>query len=391
MAVSISYRFVFTAHRSGGFPMRHGALMLLLLSLLIISATPASGQGTSDKLRVGDAAPGLSVERWLSGEETYIENGNVYLVFFVSKESIEAAQNQSEPRNLNSVVAKVLVSKLYELYQKYSHRGLHVIIMTDDEELRGIQEKKFGLKQQVDVPVALDRRDTTHDAWVEASDNESPISFLIDEMGKIQYMGLMQERNFETIVRLVLDGRYDYQKMRNAAPRREAAEKYRELRNFRMYHQVMQEMIDLDTRVFAYDNLDRFKTMLVDQDEPTNAYAFARTLLADYAQDGPMLANLAETIATDPYIPAEKRDLDFALEVAQTAQNAPEFSEPDKYAIEALVRFHRGELQQAVSLQKRAFFTAVPIEKERYRHVLRDYQEAAQNERRRERSESANP
>ena len=91
----------------------------------------------------------------------------------------------------------------------------------------------------------------------------------------------------------------------------------------------------------------------------------------------PALRMLAETIATDPTIDQEDRDMELALEAAEAAMEVSGGRAPDALATLALVQYHRGEVEAAIGSQKRAWMLARPRFKDEYKRVLRTYQGAA--------------
>jgi hypothetical protein len=118
---------------------------------------------------------------------------------------------------------------------------------------------------------------------------------------------------------------------------------------------------------------------LVDMDDRAQAYDYARNTLMGqtFASDSGALQMLAQKIATDPKIDQPKRDLDLALEAAEAGRRLAGEHDAKAMAVIAMVRFTRGEVDQAIELQKLAYFTAPPRSKAEYKRVLATYQDAA--------------
>ena len=138
----------------------------------------------------------------------------------------------------------------------------------------------------------------------------------------------------------------------------------------------MDELLEADPFVFAMTHLDRFEMMLLDQDDRAAAYEYANKLLKENTDDPLLLARLAEKIATDPVIPAEKRDFDAAKALAKAAAAGVSPEDPYRYHIEAVVYYHAGEFRKAVSLQRQAWRVAHPVLKPRMQHHLEIYTKA---------------
>jgi tetratricopeptide (TPR) repeat protein len=147
------------------------------------------------------------------------------------------------------------------------------------------------------------------------------------------------------------------------------------MRNFRMAMRMYDEVIELDPQVFANQALEKFEMMLVEMHQTEQAYEYARQLIENYSGDPTALAKLAEKIATDPVIPDDLRDLDMAMTAAERAARGASPDEPQGYAIQALVHFHAGRIDEAVRLQRKAFFVARPTIKPEFRRVLESYRE----------------
>jgi hypothetical protein len=121
--------------------------------------------------------------------------------------------------------------------------------------------------------------------------------------------------------------------------------------------------------------------MLVDMGETDAAYEYAREklLAGHFVDDGEAMGMLAEKIVTDPAIDADQRDLDFALEAAKRGRDlttGDTNNVPGALATLALVQYHRGDYDEAVQAQKRAYFLARRSLKGEFRRVLKTYQQA---------------
>jgi len=343
--------------------MRFG--IIPVTALILSLATTAFGQRG---LNVGDDAPGLDIEEWIKGEETSIERGRVYIIEFWATWCAPC---------------HTTIPILTDLLSEYGDRGLTVIGISS-EEVDVVRPWVRSQGSKMDYIVAVDRRRSTSNAWLQAAGLAGiPAAFIVDRNGKIAFIGNPHPKadgpRMWEILAKVLAGRFDPQLERDAESRLKAARGARKTRTWRMAFKHYDDVIEMSHTVFAEIALERFEMMLVDMEDHEAAYKYARErLMGEFFADDPgALAMLAEKIATDSKLDKEDRDLDVALEAAQTAMNMAGQREPDAYATLALVRYHRGELDQAINLQKKAYFIAKPKRKPQYKRVLEAYQGAA--------------
>jgi tetratricopeptide (TPR) repeat protein len=159
-----------------------------------------------------------------------------------------------------------------------------------------------------------------------------------------------------------------------------AARTARKENNWRLALKHFDEVIALDGRVFAPVAYERFEMMLVDMKDKTGAYKYVTdTLIArTFAADAEALRMVAETITISPKIDPNDRDMDVALVAALAAQKVAGPTNAQALHTLAMVRFNRGEVTQAIDLQKQAWMQASAKHKADYRRTLNTYQEANQ-------------
>lgn len=335
-----------------------------IVALLILSLTGIAYGQRSHRLNVGDSSPRLSIEKWMLGDEVAeLEKGKVYIVEFWATWCVPCRR------------AIPFLSHLQDAYGDY---GFEIIGISNEkeEDVRRFLQSNPGL---ISYKIALDRDDNTGRAWMHASGQQGiPSSFIVDREGKIQYIGHPQGDHIETILRLVLQGRYDKKLFDKVASAVTAYEDARKVRNWRLATTHLDQVIDQNSHVFAMFNIDKFEMLLVDMSDADGAYGFARGLLEKYSNDAHFLVTLAEHIATDPKIDNEKRDLDLAMKAAKAAQQAGQPNDPAIMATLALVHFHQGDVEEAIRLQRRAWMIASPVHKATYERALRNYQESRQ-------------
>jgi thiol-disulfide isomerase/thioredoxin len=333
-----------------------------MLAALFVSAAAYA----ADKLEVGDSAPGLDIEEWVKGDEVSIQEGKVYIIEFWA--------TWCGP-------CRASIPHLTKLQEQFDDDL--VIVGVSAEETSAVRPfvKKMGKKME--YTVAVDRRRSTSRAWLEAAGiNGIPAAFIVDKKGKIAFIGNPHPRadgeDMEGIIKKVMSGRYDPKLEKQAQPLLDAAAGARKTRTWRMAEKYYTDVIDLNPMVFAEVALDMFEMKLLDQDNREDAYKYANEKLINghFAGDPGAQQMLAEKIVLDPIIPQEKRDYDVAMTAAQNAMTGFGERDPEGVALVAMVHYHRGEIDEAIKLQKKAYFLARPKFKEQYKRVLADYREA---------------
>jgi tetratricopeptide (TPR) repeat protein len=238
------------------------------------------------------------------------------------------------------------------------------------------------MKERINFPVAVDERSATSNDWVKASKIETfPLAFVVGDNGKITFIGSPYDEDFGDILVRTARHRYDAKLEKEANPKLEAARRARKIKNWKSAVKLYDEVIALDTTIFADVTLEKLEQYLVDMDDPSLAYAYANQLLEQYAGDPQFLIDFAHKLTTDPKISDSNRKLDLALQAARTAlEITREEDKGDSLSTLALVHFHRQELDQAINFQKQAWMWAAPAHKPRYKRLLDSYQAAQQQQ-----------
>ncbi len=336
---------------------------ILTAALLCLFCSPAHAQ-RGQSLKVGDAAPGLSIAEWVKHAKGHpegdvsFEEGTTYVVEFWATWCTPCRKS---------------IPHLTEIQNKWEPDELRIIGVTTEES---DVVKRFVKKQgrRMNYSVAIDKRNGTSRAWSRAAGmNGIPHAFIVGPEGKVQFIGHPLDPEFEEILEEVMGGRYNRKLMMQAQSHIDGIEDARELKNWSQYELLTQNLIERDPRVFYNYILDRFEVFLLKQEDAPKAYAYAQEVIETYPDDPELLGWLAEKIAAAPNIPDAKRDLDIALEAAKIARTNSDPDDPRFLAFEASVRFRRGEVTEAVDLQERAFFMASPRRKARFEPMLREY------------------
>jgi thiol-disulfide isomerase/thioredoxin len=338
--------------------MRLNALYVLIVGCLAIS-TAAHAQW--QRLDVGGTAPSLSLQTVHGKTVSSIESGNVYVIGFWATWCVPC---------------KRAIPLLSELQQRYESEGL-IIIGVSDEEKATVERFVQRDRDRFAYTVAVDSNKSTWNSWMGAANRSTiPTAFIVDREQRIQYIGSPLSAEFDEVLVQVIHGRYDARLMRQAKPLIDAIDSARRMRNWRMCFKHIDDLLELNDRVFALHALKKFEIMIVDMSDKDAAYRYGREMLTQFAGDPALLVMLAEKIATDPKIADEDRDLSLALEATRVAERAAHPNQPRLYSVQAMVNFHMGNVDEAISLQRRAWRIAPTDRKPSYEIALRSYQEA---------------
>ena len=183
------------------FPTR--MLTAALLSCAIVSAAVAQEEKSAAKLKPGDPAPPLTVDKWVKGEPVkQLEKGKVYV--------LECWATWCGP-------CVQAIPHVSALQKKFKDKDLVVIGMNvwenDDAAVEPFV-KKMGDK--MDYRVATDDKSgggkgKMADAWMAAAgQNGIPCSFIVDRDTKIAWIG--HPMQMEKVLQKVIDGKFDLKK-----------------------------------------------------------------------------------------------------------------------------------------------------------------------------------
>ncbi len=332
----------------------------LAVTVALMVAATAYGQD----LKVGMKAPSLgSNANFVQGSEVSdFKRGKTYVVEFWA--------TWCGP-------CKRSIPHLNKMHKTMESEGL-VIIGVSDEDERTVKNflRKQGDRMSYRI-VSDDRRRIYKDYMEAAGQRGIPCAFVVGPDGTIQHIGNPLMEEFDGVVKKVMRGRYNAKLFKQAAPGLEAARTARKQRDWKQAVHYMSEIRKVDPTVFADLALDQYEMMLLDMDDARAANAFARQVATkDYAHDAQFRIDLVQMIATDPAIPAEKRDLDLALEIANTVRLDSSVDKAQSLSLLAVVHHARGDFEQAIKAQQEAYFMATPAKKQEYKSLLAKYRRA---------------
>jgi thiol-disulfide isomerase/thioredoxin len=318
-------------------------------------------------LKLGDAAPPLSIEKWIKGAPVAaFEPGRVYVVEFWATWCGPCIQSMPH---------------LSELQQKYRERVTVVGVTSGDDRgntLERVEALVLEKGDALEYTVAWDVARTTTDAYRTASGRQGiPCSFLVDGKGELAWIGhpMWLDEPLEAVVqgtwqiesgsariaRIEEAYRGIYQHIsKDPARSVELLETFE--RNFPTYARVV-ETLKFD----VYLSAGRFE----------QAYAHGARLVDKAIADRDAYAlNAIAWKIVDPTGKVERRDLELAMRAAVKACELTGYENAAILDTLARAHFLRGDLEKALELQQKAVSFADGRMKESLEEVLREYEKA---------------
>ena len=355
--------------------MTHAARPLRCLAIVAaLSATAGSAsaqqQMPEPTLKVGDAAPPLSIGKWVKGEPVKsFDPGTAYV--------LECWATWCGP-------CIAAIPHVTELQKKFDGKlvviGMNVF--EQDEAKVAPFVEKMGDKMA--YRVATDDKSKNPEGamsqtWMAAAGRNSiPTSFVIDKAGKIAWIGHPME--MEPIIEAVIAGTYD--------PKAQAA-KEDEKKAIIARIESAAKAEDVDAALAAIDELAKADPSMAKQltfarfqfllqaKRYDQAYAKEDALVEAFAEQPAMLGQIAAIVTMAPGL--ETRDLSFARRMADRAVTQTDRKEPALIDLLARVTFEQGDAAKAIEIEREAISAAGDNEKAKaaFQANLEKYEKAA--------------
>lgn len=261
------------------------------------------------------------------------------------------------------------MTKLQEDYKKNV-----TIIAVTDETPEVVKPFVLGMGKKMEYTVVIDDNKQTSRDWMQAAgQNGIPASFVVDGEGKIAFIGHPME--LDAVIPKVASGRFDPELEKQAKPLLDQLDWAVRMRDWQAYDNYVSQVIELSPRIFADVAIKKFRVLLLNKGDVAGAIAYLTDEFSNtYADDAETLSKLAEMILTDSTIlkaaPEELKPV--ALDLAEQAADSS--NEPDAMRVYAMALYQNGRAEEAIAVQKKAYFMVEPEQKEEYRRLLEQYQ-----------------
>ena len=325
------------------------------VAAIVASAVALIAPAQAQSLKVGDAAPGLTVKKWVKGGEVAsFEKGKMYVVEFWAtwcgpcKVSIP---HLTEMQKANPDVQFIGVSvwerdqKLVEPFvEKMADKMAYAIAMDD------VPEGGDGNKGAM----------ATH--WMTAADQDGiPTAFVVDKEGKIAWIGHPMG-GLDKVVEKMKSGTFDPKAEASQREQQDAADKA-----IREQLMAIGAVAKKDPKA-GLAELDKFETahpemksqltatrytLLLSFDEKA-AYAYAKKMADSDWKDNPMFLNSIAYGIADNKGKLKTPDYDLAVSLAEKAAAGTKYQDAAVLDTLAFAQYKKGYKKKAIETQKKA-------------------------------------
>jgi len=337
------------------------ALLCAALVAALPNPSPAAPQGPikpvetkAASLTVGDAAPALSIAKWVKGSPVAgFEKGKTYVVEFWATWCGPCIAGMPH---------------LSELQKKYGDKGLTIMgVSSADSRGNSLEKVEAMVKDKGDkmaYTVAWDTERSTTDAYMKAAgQNGIPCAFLVDGNGKIAYIG--HPMRIDATLEQVVAGKHDLKALADAQKKAKELEgkstaiqqelnRAANAQDWEAAIKACDDLIALDPAQYGGAAAVKFQFLATNVKDLDRAYAWAKQASEGLLKDQQDALNGIAWTMVDPDAELERRDVDLALKIATRANELAQ--DKDAGILDTLARawFLKGDVTKAVEIQRKA-------------------------------------
>lgn len=348
------------------------------------SGNGASESGARPTLWVGDAAPALSVEKWVkpidvppdatgADAAAWPWMGRTVVVEFWATWCGPCVEN---------------IGRMTEVQRAGRDKGVQVIAVASQEpSAEGLERFVRRQGERLDYAVALDAQGASNRAWMEAAGQRSiPTAFVVDPRGRIAWIGHPQEGLSEVVMR-VAEGKHDLAAAAAAHRRRMEMElsagpildRFREAAEAGDHAGAIaaaDELVRLDAKEFGRYAVIKYQIQAGPMKDVERAGRDASAAI-----EGPLknnaaaLVSLAEAVCDDPRIAT--RDFGLAERAAARADELTEGKQARVRLLRGRIAWARSDRAAAIEHVRAAVALASDqAEKDKAQRLLDEYSAA---------------
>ncbi len=341
------------------------------LEMDLVEPTPAEEPESAGELIIGDAAPQISISKWIKGDavESFATD-RVYVVEFWATWCGPCLANMPH---------------LASLQTEYGDKVTFIGVTAEEEDVVSefmTQDSRGGKpwSEVLTYTIALDKESATNKAYMEAAgQNGIPCAFIVGKNGKVEWIG--HPAGIDDPLKQIVDGVWDSTNARaeflaereSAAILQEMAPKINaslQKGDFKTAVELMDQLIAKFPENSDFKNA-RFQFLLKGEmfDEANKA---AAALFEASKDDSAELNQLAWILATGVEGPGPDRDL--ALAAANRAVELTDSKNASILDTLSRVQFLKGNVEDAIATEKKALEIASAEEKQQFEDSLKEYE-----------------
>ncbi len=328
--------------------------------------TPADESQPAAELSIGDAAPPISIAKWVKGDPVEaFTSDKVFVVEFWATWCGPCLAGMPHIASLQT---------------EYGDKVKFIGVTAEEEEVVSDfmgQESPGGKlwSEVLTYTIALDEERRTNAAYMQAAGQTGiPCAFIVGKSGKVEWIG--HPAGIDEPLQKVVDGTWDFMAEREAqemmqviGPKIDAAVRKGD---FKTGVELIDQLIAKSPENSQFKHA-RFQFLLKAEmfDEANKA---AEELVKASNDNALELNQLAWVLATG--VPGPGPDLDLALTAAKRAEELTESKNASILDTLSRVQFTRGNIEDAIATERKAIELAGPGDKEQFEAGLKEYEAA---------------